>query len=104
MFKRIIEPAARTRIMLPLVVSFALLGVVITETTYRGAKATLESAIALTDARIQSAALLQSLSNHEIATQLYLLTNGTAQAEQQQETGQAVRRIEQQAFEMMRIP
>ncbi len=103
MFKRIIEPAARTRIMLPLVVSFALLGVVITETTYRGAKATLESAIALTDARIQSAALLQSLSDHEIATQLYLLTNGTAQAEQQQETGQAVRRIEQQAFEMVRM-
>ena len=101
MLKRIIEPVARTRFMLPLVVTFALLGVVITEATYRGAKATLDGGIALTDARIQSAALLQSLNDHEIATHLYLMTKGPAEAQRQQVTRQTVRRIQQEAFDLI---
>jgi len=102
MLKGIIEPVARTRFMLPLVLAFALLGVAITETTYRGAKATMDNAIALNDARIKFKELLQSLSDHEIATHIYLLTGGLPEAERHKETGQKVRRIQQEAFDLIR--
>lgn len=102
MLKRIIEPVARTRLMLPMVVALALLGGVITETTYQGAKDTLDGGIALTDARVKSAALLQSLSDHEIATHIYLLTAAPADARRQEATGQRVRQIQQEAFELVR--
>lgn len=93
MLTRIFDPVARNRFMLPMVVAFALLGVVITETMYRGAKDNTGDAIALTDARIKSADLLQSLSDHEIATHLYLLTGGSPEAERQKTTGQTVRLV-----------
>jgi len=102
MLKRIIEPVARTRLMLPMVIAVALLGVMITETTYQGAMNTLDGGIALTDARIKSAALLQSLSDHELATHLYVQTGGPTEAEHQVATGQTVRRIQQQAFDQVR--
>jgi signal transduction histidine kinase len=102
MLKRIIEPVARTRFMLPMVVGLALLGAVITETTYRAAKNTLDGGIALTDARIKSAALLQSLSDHEVATHLYLMTGGSAEAQRQEATGQQVRQTQQEAFALVR--
>lgn len=102
MLKAIIEPVARTRFMLPLIVAFALLGVVVTEITYRGAKDTLDGGIALTDARVKSAALLQSLFDHEMATYLYLLTGGSPEAERQRATGQTVRRIQHEAFDLVR--
>lgn len=102
MLKRIIEPVARTRLMLPLVVLVALLGAVITETTYQGAKNTLDGGIALTDARVKSAALLQSLSDHEIATHIYLMTGGLAEAQRLEATAQQVRKTQQEAFELVR--
>ncbi len=101
MFKRIIEPVARTRFVWPLVLAFAIAGVAITETTYRSSKATMDGAIALTDARIKSAELLQSLSDHEIATHTYLLSGGLSEAERQKATGQKVRRILQEAFDLI---
>ncbi|MEP6971516.1 MAG: ATP-binding protein, partial [Betaproteobacteria bacterium] len=102
MLKRIIEPVARGRFMLPLVIAFALLGVVVTETTYRGAKHTLDDGIALTDARVKSAALLQALTDHEIATHLYLLTGAAREAARQKATGLTVRRVQQEAFDLLR--
>jgi signal transduction histidine kinase len=102
MFKELIESTARGRYLLPLVVGFALLGVVVTETSYHRAKLTLDGGIALTDARLKSAALLQALTDHEVATRVYLITGEAAEAEKQRQSAQAVRRAEQEAFDLVR--
>jgi len=101
MLKRLIETAARTRFLLPVVISFAILGITITESTYRRAKYTLDGGIALTDARIRSAALLQALTDHEVASRVFLITGEPAAAEAQRQTEAAVRRIQQQAFDLV---
>ncbi len=102
MLKEIIEPVARNRFVLPLLLTFALLGGVITETTYRGAKDTMDGAIALTDTRIKAAELFQSLSELEIATHLYLHNGASSDAERQKSAAQRVQRLQNEAFDLVK--
>lgn len=103
MFKDLIESTARGRYLLPLMAAFALLGVVVTETTYHRAKATLDGGIALTDARLRSAALLQALTDHEILTRVYLITGDADEAQRQRQSVEMVRRAQQEAFDAVRV-
>jgi len=69
-----LEHWVRKRFALPLVVVLAGALIVVSESTYRDTVATVRSAIDLTDARIQSLALLQLLTDAEAAQYAYLVT------------------------------
>jgi signal transduction histidine kinase len=99
MLKRYIETVARGRFMLPLVAVFAFAGVAINESTYRNARNGLDGGIALTDARVKSAAVLQALSDHEMATRQYLITGQPTEAERQHSTAKALTRVQTDAFD-----
>ena len=101
MYRRVFGPLARARHAPWLVVAFVVLGVMVTEATYRSAKTTLASGVTLTDARISVAELLQSLTDLELATRLYVRSGSEEDAQWQRAIAQKVGILQQRAFEQV---
>lgn len=75
--RRAVSSALRMPLAMPFLISAVLSLAVIGEVTYRNAHTTLTAGIALTDARIGAAKLLQLLTDAETAQRGYLLTSNT---------------------------
>lgn len=101
MYRRVFGPIVRARYAPWLVVAFVVLGVMVTEATYRGAKITLDSGISLTEARINVAELLQSLTDLELATRVYVRTGTIEDAHWQRAAAQKASLVQQRAFEQV---
>ena len=76
--KSVLPRLLRLRFAVPLLIFAVFSLAVISEWTYRRAQATLTGGIALTDARIGAARLLQLLTDAETAQRGYLLTGNSA--------------------------
>ena len=78
MFKKSIESVARARLALPVVIALALVAMAVNESTYQHTIGTLDRGIALTDARIEAARTLQSLTELEAAARAFAANGGAA--------------------------
>jgi signal transduction histidine kinase len=76
--KRSIEYVARARLALPVVIALALVAMAVNESTYQHTIGTLNRGIALTDARIEAARTLQSLTELEAAARAHAASGGAA--------------------------
>jgi signal transduction histidine kinase len=74
--KRSIENVARARLALPVVIALALVAMAVNESTYQHTIGTLDRGIALTDARIEAARTLQSLTELEAAARAHAASGG----------------------------
>lgn len=79
--RTLIEKFLALRFAVPLLIAMVVFLALIGEATYRRAESTLTGGIALTDARIGAAKLLQLLTDAETAQRGYLLTANTAYIE-----------------------
>ncbi|QHE83983.1 sensor histidine kinase [Hydrogenophaga sp. BPS33] len=72
MIKSSIERVARTRYVMPIIVTLAIAIIAITESTYQHSRTTLEQGVALSDARLEASRTLQSLTDAEAAARAYI--------------------------------
>lgn len=75
------EVAARGRFTMPIVIALGVVGMVVNESAYQHSDATLARGIALTDARVKSAEILQQITHVGLYARSYILTAEPAEAE-----------------------
>lgn len=74
------EVAARGQYTMPVVLALGVVGMVVNESAYQHSEATLNSGIALTDARVKSAETLQRLTEVGLYARSYILTANPEEA------------------------
>jgi signal transduction histidine kinase len=76
--KRSIENVARARFALPVVIALGLVAMAVNESTYQHTVGALDRGIALTDARIEAARTLHSLTELEAAARAHAASGGAS--------------------------
>ncbi|MDO9436062.1 ATP-binding protein [Hydrogenophaga sp.] len=72
MIQSSIERVARTRYVMPIIVALAVITIAITESAYQHSRSTLTQGVVLSDARLEAARTLQTLTDAENAARAYI--------------------------------
>lgn len=72
MIKSSIERVARARYVMPIIVALAVITIAITESAYQHSRSTLEQGVMLSDARLEAARTLQTLTDAENAARAFI--------------------------------
>lgn len=94
--------AARGRYTMPIVLALGVVGVVINESAFQHAQATLTNGIALTDARVKSAETLQRVTEVDLFARSYILTADAEEAQRYRSAVQGLQAVKASAFELLR--
>lgn len=101
MIKSSIERVARTRYVMPVVLTLAVLAVVVIEGAFQHSRTTLTQGIALTDARLQAARVLQYLTDAETAARAFLINGQTADRDEYRKSILAMADAQSGAFQLI---
>lgn len=96
------ETAARGRYTMPIVLALGVVGMVINESAYQHAEATLTAGIALTDARVKSAETLQGVTEVGLYARSYILTADPEEARRYRAAVDNLRVVKTSAFELLK--
>jgi signal transduction histidine kinase len=99
MIKSSIERVARTRYVMPIVLAVSVITIAINESTYQHSRATLETGIKMSDARLQAMRTLQALTDAETATRAYLINGQEVYQVDYKEAIQTLNAAQEGAFQ-----
>ncbi|MCV0439112.1 MAG: CHASE3 domain-containing protein [Hydrogenophaga sp.] len=101
MIKSSINRVVRTHYAMPIIVALAVITMAITESTYQHSRSTLAQGITLTDARLQAARTLQTLTDAETAARAYINSTDAGDLENYREAINEMESVRKGVFQLL---
>ncbi|QCB48340.1 ATP-binding protein [Hydrogenophaga sp. PAMC20947] len=100
-FRHSFEAVARGRYLMPVVLALGVTTMAVNESTFQHSFGTLNTGIALTDARVQAAETLQLLTDAGLYARSYILSGSPDEAVEYRATVERMQAVKQKAFDLV---